>query len=79
VRWADDGEPFFDVRSPTGIERGLTWQEVIHVAYRDSNDHADNGGILGVSPILQNKETVALMLAAERFAARSLPTARSRR
>ena len=69
VRWADDGEPFFDVSSRTGIERGLTWQDVIHVAYRDSNDGAENGGIIGVSPILQNKETVALMLAAERFAA----------
>jgi phage portal protein BeeE len=66
-------------RSSTGTERGLTWQDVIHVAYRETNDGAVNGGIMGVSPILQNKETVALMLAAERFAARSLPTARSRR
>jgi hypothetical protein len=32
TRWADDGEPFFDVRSPTGTERGLTWQDIIHVA-----------------------------------------------
>jgi len=69
VRWAADGEPFFDITSPLGIERGLSWQDVIHVAYRDSHDCADNGGIIGVSPILQNKETVALMLAAERFAA----------
>lgn len=68
IRWADDGEPFFDVTSSTGIERGLSWQDVIHVAYRDSTDGADNGGILGVSPIMQNRETVALMLAAERFA-----------
>lgn len=68
VRWADDGEPFFDVTSSTGIERGLSWQDVIHVAYRDSTDGAENGGIIGVSPIMQNKETVALMLAAERFA-----------
>jgi phage portal protein BeeE len=42
---------------------------VIHVAYRYSNDGAENGGVLGVSPIMQNKETVALMIAAERFAA----------
>ena len=69
IRWADDGEPFFDITSPTGAERGLSWQDVIHVAYRDSNDGAENGGVLGVSPIMQNKETVALMLAAERFAA----------
>jgi HK97 family phage portal protein len=68
IRWADDGEPFFDVMMPTGIDRGLTWQDVIHVPYRDSVDGACNGGIMGVSPILQNKETVALMLAAERFA-----------
>lgn len=69
VRWADDGEPFFDVMSSSGMERGLTWQDVIHIAYRDSSDDAVNGGILGVSPIMQNKETVALMIAAERFAA----------
>jgi HK97 family phage portal protein len=69
VRWAADGEPFFDVTSPTGIERGLSWQDIIHVAYRDSMDGADHGGIIGTSPIMQNKETVALMLAAERFAA----------
>lgn len=69
VRWADDGEPFFDVSSSSGTERGLTFQDVIHVAYRDSSDHTINGGILGTSPILQNKETVALMIAAERFAA----------
>lgn len=69
VRWAGDGEPFFDVSSATGTERGLTWQDVIHIAYRESDDAAENGGSLGVSPIMQNKETVALMLAAERFAA----------
>ena len=70
VRWADDGEPFFDITSATGgIERGLSWQDIIHVAYRDSSDGAANGGILGVSPIMQNKETVALMIAAEKFAA----------
>jgi HK97 family phage portal protein len=69
MRWAEDGEPFFDVRMKAGIERGLGWQDVIHLAYRDSHDGADNGGVIGVSPILQNKETVALMLAAERFAA----------
>jgi HK97 family phage portal protein len=69
VRWADDGEPFFDISSSAGTERGLTWQDVIHVAYRDSSDGTVNGGILGTSPILQNKETVALMIAAERFAA----------
>lgn len=68
-RWADDGEPFYDVTTATGIERGLTFQDVIHVGYRDTSDGSVNGGIIGVSPILQNKETVALMIAAERFAA----------
>lgn len=68
VRWAADGEPFFDITGPGGIERGLSWQDVIHVAYRDSHDGAENGGVLGVSPITQNKETIALMIAAERFA-----------
>lgn len=68
VRWAYDGEPFFDVRTPTGVDRGLTWQDIVHVGYRESTDFAENGGVIGVSPIMQNKETVALMLAAERFA-----------
>ncbi|WP_181180715.1 phage portal protein [Mesorhizobium sp. B2-4-6] len=69
VRWGEDGEPFFDVSSPTGTERGLSWQDIIHVGYRDSSDDACNGGVLGVSPIMQNKETVSLMIASERFAA----------
>lgn len=71
VRWAADGEPFFDLVGAGGaVERGLTWQDILHVAYRGSSDRASNGGVLGVSPILQNKETVALALATERFAAR---------
>lgn len=69
VRWTDDGEPFFDISTGTGIERGLSWQDVIHVGYRDSSDGAANGGVIGVSPIMQNRETVALMLASEKFAA----------
>lgn len=69
VRWADDGEPFFDITRKGVVERGLTWQDVIHVGYRDSDQCAENGGVIGVSPIEQNKETVALMIAAERFAA----------
>lgn len=68
VRWADDTEPFFDIANGGSIERGLGWQDVIHVPYRASTEQATNGGVLGVSPILQNRETVALMLAAERFA-----------
>ncbi len=70
MRWAEDGEPFFDVAMPAGLVRGLTWQDIVHVAYRDSDDGAENGGVIGISPIIQNKETVALMLAAERFAAK---------
>lgn len=68
VRWAFDGEPFFDVTSNGIVERGMTWQDVIHVGYRDAEDTGENGGIIGVSPIAQNRETVALMIAAERFA-----------
>ena len=70
IRWAFDGEPFFDVQAMGGtVERGLTWQDIVHIAYRDSTDGAENGGVMGVSPIMQNRETVALMLAAEKFAA----------
>jgi HK97 family phage portal protein len=68
-KWATDGEPVFDIRTPTSFERDLTWQDVLHVPYRGSNDNSVYGGVTGVSPILQNKESVALMLAAERFAA----------
>ena len=68
VRWADDGEPFFDVTIQGRTQRGLAWHDIIHVAYRASDLEAANGGVTGVSPITQNKETVALMIAAERFA-----------
>lgn len=68
VRWADDGEPFFDATFGTGQERGLTWQDIIHIAYRDSDQGASNGGIIGMTPIDQNRESVALMIAAEKFA-----------
>lgn len=68
-KWAPDGEPVFDVVQPgLAFEQNLTWQDVLHVPYRGSNDNSVYGGVLGVSPILQNKETVALMIAAERFA-----------
>lgn len=68
VRWADDGEPFFDLTEGAGGTRGLSWQDIIHTSYRDSHDGAMHGGVIGTSPILQNKETVALMLASEKFA-----------
>jgi HK97 family phage portal protein len=69
TRWAEDGEPFFDVMGQSTVERNLTWQDVLQVPYRPSTDCAINGGVYGISPIMQNKETVALMIAAERFAA----------
>lgn len=69
-RWTGEGEPFFDIAGDGGIERNLSWQDVIHVPYRGSKDRAEHGGTYGVSPIAQNKETVGLMLATERFAAR---------
>lgn len=68
VRWGPDGEPFFDLTGPNGIERGLTWQEVVHIPYRASLDHGENDGIAGVSPIAQNRNAVGLAIAAEKFA-----------
>ena len=70
VRWASDGEPFFDLNSGGGTETGLSWQDVIHIPYRGTTDRGSGGGIMGISPIQQNKETIALALAAERFAAK---------
>lgn len=67
-RWSADGEPFFDVTIDGKVERGLNWYDIVHVTYRSSDLGAANGGIIGTSPIMQNKETVALMIAAERFA-----------
>lgn len=69
IRWADDSEPFFDIADGTSIVKGLGWQDVIHVPYRTSTDRALHGGVVGVSPLTQNRETVSLMIAAERFAA----------
>lgn len=71
VRWTEDGEPFYDVVSMTGpMRQGLSYQDVLHLAYRSSNDFAENGGVIGVSPIQQHREAIALAIAAERFAAR---------
>lgn len=67
-RWSLDGEPFFDITSGGAQERGVPWYEVIHASYRSSDVGAENGGVIGTSPIMQNKETVALMIAAEKFA-----------
>ncbi len=70
-RWTSEGEPFFDVGGMSGeYARGLSYQDMIHLAYRGSNDHAENGGIYGVSPIQQHPEAIALAIAAERFAAK---------
>ena len=66
MRWGSDGEPFFDVSG----ERGLSWQDVIHMPYRASTDRGASNGIAGISPIDQHRETIALAVAAERFAAR---------
>jgi len=70
ARWAADGEPFYDIQGKNGIERNLSWQDVVHVAYRGSTDRGLYGGVEGVSPIDQHRETIALALAAERFAGR---------
>lgn len=70
-RWGEDGEPFFDVRPEgAGGVATLGYQEMIHVPYRGSTEWAANGGVVGVSPLVQNRECVALALATEMFAAR---------
>ncbi|MBE1208118.1 phage portal protein [Aminobacter carboxidus] len=70
TRWADDTEPFFDIQGKNGYERDLSWQDVIHAPYRGSTANGMWGGVDGISPIDQHPETIALALAAERFAAR---------
>ncbi|GLK86677.1 phage portal protein [Ancylobacter defluvii] len=71
TRWTDEGEPFYDLTAAQGpMRQGLSFQDVLHLAYRGSNDFAENGGIIGVSPIQQHREAIALAIAAERFAAR---------
>ena len=70
-RWTEEGEPFFDVTiGGAGIERDLSIQDVIHVPYKGSTDWAANGGIIGISPLAQHREAVALAIATERFGAR---------
>lgn len=69
-RWQTDGEPFFDVVENGRLQQNLSWQDVIHIPYRATNECAVYGGVIGVSPIHRNKETVALALAAERYAAK---------
>ncbi|MFG1205581.1 phage portal protein [Xanthobacter flavus] len=70
-RWTEEGEPFFDVIGANGpMRQGLSFQDVLHLAYRGSNDFAENGGLIGVSPIQQHREAIALAIAAERFAAK---------
>lgn len=71
VRWTADGEPFYDVTAFGGrVETGLTWYDVLHVPYRASCDGACDGGVIGVSPIMQNREALGAALATERFAAK---------
>ncbi|HTK34559.1 MAG TPA: phage portal protein [Caulobacteraceae bacterium] len=70
VRWAEDGQPFYDIALANGVRSGLGYQDVIHFAYRGSIDHAANGGIFGRSPIDTHREAVALAVAAERYACR---------
>lgn len=70
-RWADDGEPFYDLRRPRGgVIRDLNHQEILHHHYRGSTEAGENGGIYGVSPIATHKEAIGLAVAAELFAAR---------
>ncbi|MEI9995104.1 MAG: phage portal protein [Rhizomicrobium sp.] len=69
-KWQTDGEPFFDFAQNGQLQQNLSWQDIIHVAYRATTDGCANGGVIGISPIVRNKETVALAIAAERFAGR---------
>lgn len=70
MRWADDGEPFFDVDLMGQRETGLSYRDVIHVPYRATNDGTTNGGVFGCSPITQHREAIALAVATERFSAK---------
>lgn len=70
VRWTPEGEPFFDVSLGTGTLRNLSFQDVLHIAYRAGNDGAEYGGVAGRSPLEMHRESLALAIAAERFAAK---------
>lgn len=70
-RWADDGEPFYDLnRARGGRLHGLNYQEILHHHYRGSTEAGENGGIYGVSPIATHKEAIGLAVAAELFTAK---------
>lgn len=68
VRWAADGEPFFDVTVSGSTESGLTFRDVLHIPYRASA--SSSGGVFGQSPIDMHREAIALAIATERFSAR---------
>ncbi|HJV75352.1 MAG TPA: phage portal protein [Noviherbaspirillum sp.] len=70
MRWAGDGEPFFDISLNGQRETGLSYRDVIHLPYRASNDGTSNGGIFGHSPIAMHREAIALAVATERFGAK---------
>ncbi|MBP6818336.1 MAG: phage portal protein [Ferrovibrio sp.] len=69
VRWTAEGEPFFDFTSRSNQLRGLTYMDMIHLAYQETSDGVPDGGSIGVSPIMLHREAVALSIATERFAA----------
>lgn len=70
MKWASDGEPFFDVTIGGRVEHGLSFREILHVPYRATSDESSNGGIFGISPITMHKEAIALAIATERFGAK---------
>jgi HK97 family phage portal protein len=70
-RWADDGEPFFDLQLAGGGRlSGLGYQDIVHHHYRGSTEYGENGGIYGCSPLATHKETIGLAIATEAFAAK---------
>ncbi|WP_451988830.1 phage portal protein [Azospirillum argentinense] len=70
TRWTEESEPFYDIMLGSGMLRDLSFQQVLHIPYRASNDGAEHGGLWGRSPLEMHRESLALAIAAERFAAR---------
>jgi HK97 family phage portal protein len=69
TKWAPvDGEPFYDINHEDGSSR-IGYQEVAHIRYRADPLAGRYGGLLGMSPISRHAETIALAIAAEKFAA----------
>jgi HK97 family phage portal protein len=70
-RWAQDGEPFYDLNLGQGGRlTGLGYQDLVHHHYRGSVEYGENGGIYGRSPLTTHREAIGLAIATELFAAK---------